>query len=489
MIETERLRIRKFIPTDITQLYKLLSNSDVMRFSVAGPMTLEQTKKFVEDTIKSYDKSQLAMWAVELKENSILIGITGFFTVNTQQGLEHEIGYRFLPEYQGQGFATEAANAVKQFAFDKIKIRKFLAFIVPENVVSIKVAEKIGMRYVRDETYKGIPAQVYEVESSTLRKVELEPVNTWAEKSLENNGYVVESAAETTLTTPWSKIIRYKTNSGYVYLKQIPVEFSLEPKILKILYDEYNAKVPKVIEANHDLSCFLMQDAGTRLRDILSKKFTINPLIDAIKEYRHIQNSCLPDIKQLLELGVSDWRIRQFPILYAELINKEKILLSDGVTEYELENLNKLSSQVKLTCELLEKYPIPETLNLHDFHDGNILIDKNNNCTIIDWGESEITHPFFSLISCLKNLKFRYKLDDKILQKLQTSYFEDKSHIPEKHLEDVFNMVARIQPIYRALGFYRVKMCCDPKGFEAWDEGRGCLARPLRELIANLKTD
>lgn len=101
LFETERLRIRKIIPTDTQQLYKLLSNSDVMRFSVAGPMTLEQTKKFVEDTIKSYDKSQLAIWAVELKENPILVGISGFFAVNTEQGQEYEIGYRFLPEYQG----------------------------------------------------------------------------------------------------------------------------------------------------------------------------------------------------------------------------------------------------------------------------------------------------------------------------------------------------------------------------------------------------
>lgn len=170
MLETKRLIIRKIILSDVEQLHKLLSNSEVMRFSVSGPMSFERTEQFVQDTIKSYDKYQLAMWAVELKENATFIGISGFFSLNTQNEheLEYEIGFRFLPEYQGQGLATEATEAIKQYAFNNIKVKRFVAFIAPENVASIRVAEKIGMYYVRDELYKGIPARVYEIKQELI---------------------------------------------------------------------------------------------------------------------------------------------------------------------------------------------------------------------------------------------------------------------------------------------------------------------------------
>lgn len=170
MLETKRLIIRKIILSDVEQLYELLSNSEVMRFSVSGPMSFERTEQFVQDTIKSYNKYQLAMWVVELKENAAVIGISGFFVLNAQSEdeLEYEIGFRFLPKYQGRGFATESAEAIKQYAFDNIKVKRFVAFIVPENLASIRVAEKIGMHYVRDELYKGIPARVYEMKQEYL---------------------------------------------------------------------------------------------------------------------------------------------------------------------------------------------------------------------------------------------------------------------------------------------------------------------------------
>lgn len=170
MIETKRLIIRKIILSDVEQLHKLLSNSEVMRFSVSGPMSFKRTEQFVQDTIKSYDKYQLAMWAVELKDNGAVIGISGFFVLNAQSEheLEYEIGFRLLPEHQGHGLATEAAEGITQYAFDKIKIKKFVAFIVPENLASIRVAEKIGMHYVCDELYKGIPARVYEIKQEFI---------------------------------------------------------------------------------------------------------------------------------------------------------------------------------------------------------------------------------------------------------------------------------------------------------------------------------
>lgn len=312
-------------------------------------------------------------------------------------------------------------------------------------------------------------------------------VNKWATDCLMAKGYSIQNSPEILLEMPWSNIIKYNTDRGYIYLKQTPAELFLEPQVIKMLHDSYNAAAPKIIDVNEKLKCFLMKDAGTKLREVLSKSFNIDLIISAIKEYVYIQNSCISDVKKLLDSGISDWRVNKLPSLYLELINKSDTLISDGISNQELENLNDLYAEVKLTCELIKQYSIPETLNMHDFHDGNILIDKDNNCTIIDWGECEITHPYLSLISCLKNLKFRYKLNNKDSQRLEEFFFQDGMSLSKESLKNVIELVTKIQPIYRALGFYRVKSCTNLREFDAWEEGHGCLARPLKELIENFR--
>ena len=160
MLETKRLKIRKMIQTDLDSLYKLLSNEQVMRFSVNGPYSREKTEQYLSDTLYYYNKSKLSMWAITEKNDDVLIGICGFMSLNGSNE-QFEIAYRILPSFQGNGFATEAAIAVRDYAL-KCKVNHFVAFIEKENVSSIKVAEKIGMKFSKEETYKGIPAILYE---------------------------------------------------------------------------------------------------------------------------------------------------------------------------------------------------------------------------------------------------------------------------------------------------------------------------------------
>ena len=73
-----------------------------------------------------------------------------------------------MPDFQGKGLATEAAMAVRDYAAG-IEINEFIAFVDPENKPSIKVAEKIGMRFLRNDTYKGIPVVLYKYENSKVK--------------------------------------------------------------------------------------------------------------------------------------------------------------------------------------------------------------------------------------------------------------------------------------------------------------------------------
>ena len=129
-------------------------------------------------------------------------------------------------------------------------------------------------------------------------------------------------------------------------------------------------------------------------------------------------------------------------------------------------------------------YKIPATLDHCDFHDNNVLIENNtNNMTIIDWGETVITCPFFSLISFLNNAIRRYNLKetDKIYVELQNACLENWCDIlPKNNLSDSFLLAKKLWPIYSALGFYRLIMSSKTEEFKSL---AGRLTGYFREFI------
>ena len=74
---------------------------------------------------------------------------------------KYEIGYRILPDFQGKGYATEAAIAVRDYAIS-VGVNQFIAFVEKENKPSVKISEKIGMNFLKNGTYKNIPVLIYE---------------------------------------------------------------------------------------------------------------------------------------------------------------------------------------------------------------------------------------------------------------------------------------------------------------------------------------
>ncbi len=312
----------------------------------------------------------------------------------------------------------------------------------------------------------------------------------WAEASLVSKGYVLKDSFADIQITPWSKVKRLFTAEGYIYLKEMPSTLSLEPVIVRILYEQFHANVPIIIDVNIELNCFIMKDSGKQLRELFKINFKSNLLIQAIKKYTYIQKGVADadQINTFLELGVPDWRLSQLPILYNQLINKEDLLKEDGMNTHELDRLHELAEEFSSWCQFLSYYKIPETIDHCDFHDGNILQQNNTNkITIIDWGETVITHPFFSLISCLNNVAHRYHLNenDKTYIKLQHTCFENWLATDIKNnLSEAILLTKKLQPVYRALGFYRLKMSCNAEKFRFWPEGQGCIMRPLRKFIA-----
>lgn len=66
-----------------------------------------------------------------------------------------DLGYRLLPEYWGRGLATEAARASVEFGFGTLRLERIIGLVLPENIGSIRVLEKVGMSFVGEVDYEG----------------------------------------------------------------------------------------------------------------------------------------------------------------------------------------------------------------------------------------------------------------------------------------------------------------------------------------------
>jgi RimJ/RimL family protein N-acetyltransferase len=171
VLETERLQIRPLTLDDLDAIHQLL---DValrhVEFGDTGAKTRQARAQWLQWTIMSYE--QLAALnqppygdrAVVLKPTGSLIGVCGFvpcldafgqlpsFAPGLAPPVAHltstEFGlyYAFFPAYQRQGYATEAVRALVAFAFDVLQLRRIVATTTYENVRSIGLMRRLGMR-------------------------------------------------------------------------------------------------------------------------------------------------------------------------------------------------------------------------------------------------------------------------------------------------------------------------------------------------------
>ncbi|TVX98672.1 GNAT family N-acetyltransferase [Cohnella terricola] len=144
IVKTDRLVLRDFISGDLQEVHKYASDEEVCRYSDWGPNRLEDTEAFIEQVVEEqgiHPRNQFTL-AIIVKETNGLIGACSF----KRDGYQGEIGYSINRNYWGFGFATEAAKAMLNFGFNELNLHRIYATCRPNNVGSIRVLEKIGMR-------------------------------------------------------------------------------------------------------------------------------------------------------------------------------------------------------------------------------------------------------------------------------------------------------------------------------------------------------
>lgn len=251
-----------------------------------------------------------------------------------------------------------------------------------------------------------------------------------------------------------------------------------------------DAPVPKVFFKNKKLNCFIMNSCGDySFRTKFKGSLDVALLISGLQSYIKIQRSLEQNINDFLEHDIPDWRINNMPDLYVDLLAKKNMLIEDGLVLNEIDQLMKLVPTVKSICEVLSKCKINDTLVNCDFNENNMIIARNTQqISIIDWGESVISHPFFSLASHLQSIARRYQLElnGQVLESIKQkylSYWLDVANADE--LDAIYKNILRLLPIYSSLGIYRLQTATNNKskaGGQSWFI-KDCLETLLRNEI------
>ncbi len=149
ILQTARMRLREMTWEDAPNLLGIFSDAEAMRYYRATKDEAE-TMEWVQRNLTSYKLWRLGLWIAELKATSAFVGQCGLVMQRVEDRPEVEVGYLFLRKFWGQGLATEAALACRDYGFHQLEYPRLISLIDSRNKASIRVAEKVGMQFEKE---------------------------------------------------------------------------------------------------------------------------------------------------------------------------------------------------------------------------------------------------------------------------------------------------------------------------------------------------
>ena len=260
--------------------------------------------------------------------------------------------------------------------------------------------------------------------------------------------------------TPWSKVVRCRTRDGVYFLKQPVEDFYMEVDVIKACADlGFKDCLPSIVEVNATLHCFLMASCGdTTLRDLLDRQLRIDLFDQSLHVYRDLQKASAPCVEHFIRVKVPDWRLHKWPALYRQIVEDGSLLSAHEINAPQITALRSLVPMMADLAAELQSYRLGEGLNHTDFHDNNVIWhQKLDRLTLIDWGESAINHPFFSLMSTFKRFVHRHQIGSGSIeyQRLYGACFYGWLD-DEVQLGKALTLTRRLLPMYTVLAHQRL---------------------------------
>lgn len=180
IFETRRLIGRQLSRLDLSELTKILSDPEVMKYSVRGVCDENATRDFIDWCLECYESHGMGPWALVEKGSTDLVGFCGVGPEMVDGIEEANLGYRLAKRYWNQGLASEAAKGVLDYAFCQRQLATVVVIIEPEHVASLRVAENAGFNEFSALAFHDRPVRLYRLscqEWSALRNNDTNHIN------------------------------------------------------------------------------------------------------------------------------------------------------------------------------------------------------------------------------------------------------------------------------------------------------------------------
>jgi [ribosomal protein S5]-alanine N-acetyltransferase len=172
-LETDRLILRKLRLEDAEDMFEYAQDTEIARLGLWQPFyTLQDSIDDLNAVLEGYAQGNMMTWAMEHKEDRKMIGRTvlGHYEPGDSRA---DLGYAMNRRYWGKGYATEAIRGLVKFGFETMQLNRVGAVVLPENIASIRVLEKAGLKFegVRRE-FAFIGGKYYDLHCYSILKRE-----------------------------------------------------------------------------------------------------------------------------------------------------------------------------------------------------------------------------------------------------------------------------------------------------------------------------
>jgi RimJ/RimL family protein N-acetyltransferase len=149
VLETERLILRRVTAADGEFILELVNDPAWLRFiGDKGVRTLDAARDYIEKSLVAmYERLGFGLYLTELKGGGVPVGVCGLIKRDSLEDVD--IGFAFLPEFRGQGYAYESASAVMAYGKGTFGLKRIVAITSPDNYDSARLLEKLGFSFER----------------------------------------------------------------------------------------------------------------------------------------------------------------------------------------------------------------------------------------------------------------------------------------------------------------------------------------------------
>jgi hypothetical protein len=264
---------------------------------------------------------------------------------------------------------------------------------------------------------------------------------------------------ETAHEMPWSTVLRVPHEGGVAWFKECGPVMAFEPYLTAELYSRWPDRVTEVIAYDEQRAWLLMGDAGSAIRA------HGNPpelWLKALPPYSELQRGETSNADDFVAHGLPDLRLDRIPRRYEEFLRSEMPLEAD-----EIQRLRDFQPRLAELCSELAAHEIPPSIQHDDLHLANVYV-QDGEMRVLDWGDSSVAHPFFSLFTPFRFLDEINHLDpgDPWFERLRDAYLEPWGN----DFIETFDLAQRVAPFAHSIAWARQRDFL-PQSKHAWFDG------------------